>query len=201
MSSSHPCTGLIILIIAYITILGPNEYIFMYNTSHITSSRLSNKPGYMILIGTPTQHYTPDYQPLEEKATAILTSLIYWSIYIWCPICSMSIAILYPIMTYPFLFPPAPKCLLIYQFYQVYPVNHFLTIYIVCISNLYNKNTSIPFEYVYSTGFPQHIPFICPLCMPLGLKITYIIRYILHRCRNPRGWARNARWQPKMPGS
>ena len=77
MSSSHPCTGLIILIIAYTTTLGPNKYLFMYNTCHITSSRLSNKSVYMILIGTPTQHYTPDYQPLEEQTTAILTSLTY----------------------------------------------------------------------------------------------------------------------------
>ena len=128
-------------IIAYNTIHGPNEYLLMYNTSHITSSRLSNKPGYMILIGIPTQHYTLNYWPLEEQITAILTSPTYWSIYIWFPICSMSIAILYPILTYPFLLPPALKCLLIYQVLQVYSVNYFLTISIVYLSNLHNKNT------------------------------------------------------------
>ena len=140
MSPSHPCTGLTILIIAYNTILGPNKYLFMYNTLHITS-RLSNKPGYVILIGIPTQHCTPDYQPLEEQITAILTSLTYWSIYMWCSICSMSIATLYPILTYPFLLPPALKSLLIYQFLKVYSVNYFLTISIVYLSNLHNKNT------------------------------------------------------------
>ena len=168
MSSSHPCTGLTIPIIAYTTTLGQNKYLFMYNTSHITASRLSNKSGYMILIGTPTQHYTPDYQPLEEQTTAIFTSLTYWSIYILCPICSMSIAILYPILTYPSLLPPAPKCLLIHQFCQVYSVNYFLTISIVYISNLCNKNTPILLECVYSTGFPLYVPFIYPLCMLLG---------------------------------
>ena len=149
MLSSHPCTGLTIIIIAYTTIMGPNKYSFMCNTYHITSSRVSNKPGYMILIGTPTQHYTPDYQPLKEQTTAILTSLTYWSIYIWCLICSVSLYILYPILTYPFLLSPAPKCLLIYQFFQVYFENYFLTISIVYLSNLCNKNTPIPLECVY----------------------------------------------------
>ena len=62
--SSQPCTGLTTLIIVYITILGYSKYSFMYNTSHITSSRLSNKPGYMILIGTPPQHHTTFFTQL-----------------------------------------------------------------------------------------------------------------------------------------
>ena len=83
LSSSQPCTGLSILIIAYIAILGPYKYSFMYDTCHVTSPRLSNKSGYMILIGTPTQHPTPDYQPLAVKPPAILTSLTQYSIYIY----------------------------------------------------------------------------------------------------------------------
>jgi len=112
VSSSQPCTDPTTLTIAYITILWLNKYSFIYNTYHIASSRLSNKPGYMILIGGPTQQNTPDHQPLAGYITTILASLTHYIIYIWVPICSMSIPILYPILIYPFLLLPAPKCLL-----------------------------------------------------------------------------------------
>ena len=59
---------------------------------------------------TPAQHHTLDNQLLVGCTTATLVIPNYYMIYIWCPICFMSIAILCPILIYPFLPPSAKMC-------------------------------------------------------------------------------------------
>ena len=119
----------------------------MCNTSHITSSRLSNKPGYIIMIGTLIQHYTPDYQLLEEQTTVILTSLTYWSIYMMSYFFQVNN---YPVSNHDLSLPPLP-CTKMPAYISVYSVNYFLTISMVYLSNLSNKNTPISLECVCST--------------------------------------------------
>ena len=115
------------LIIATRTILGPNKYFIMSNTSYITFSMLFNRQRYMLLIGASTQHLTPYFQPLGGYITDNLTSLIHFSIYIWHPIVFMWISMLYQILIHLLLLLSTLKDMIVHQLLWDYSLNWILT--------------------------------------------------------------------------
>jgi len=78
--------------------LGSINYISQY----ITSPGSTNKPGYVILIGTSTQHPTTDYKPPAGYTTALLISLTHYSIYNLLDVNTYAVSNSYPPL------PPAP---------------------------------------------------------------------------------------------
>ena len=135
----------------------------MCNTSHITSSRLSNKPGYN------SDRYT--YPTLYPRLPAAgRTNHCYFDIpntlkYIYMMSYFFQVNY-YPVSNSDLSLPLLP-CTKMPAYISVYSVNYFLTISIVNLSNLSNKNTLIALECVCSTSFPLYIQFIYPLCMLL----------------------------------
>ena len=135
-----------------------------YVSQYITSPGSTNKPGYVILIGTSTQHPTTDYKPPAGYTFAPLISLTNYRICIYYKICLMSIPMLYLILIHPFLLPLAPKCLLMHQFHRDQPVNQFLIFSIVYLCNLYSRQAPMLLTGVYGTGTSLCIIFIYPVC-------------------------------------
>ena len=156
-----------------------------------------NKLGYMILIGAPTQHHIPDHQPVAGYITAILASLSHYNIYIWCPTCSMFIAMLYPNLIYPLLLPPVLKCVVMHQLFMDIPEIYFLNFSMIYPFNLYNNQGPRLLTGIYSSGIPKYIAFIYSLCMFWMIKFMHMSSYTLYlfklQCLQARVYAGNAR--------
>ena len=58
----------------------------------------------------------------------------------------MSIAMLYPILIHPILLPPAPKCMLVHQFFRGQFINHFSNLSTIYLPYLYDIQAPSPLE-------------------------------------------------------
>lgn len=179
-SSSPPSPSLLLSATASGTFLVLNKYLYMHCTQHITSLSPANKPGCVILMGTPTQYLTLDYQLPTISTRDFMTSLAYVSIQVWYKTHPRSIYVLDPILKHPLLLPPASKCMHVHQSCMDYSEICFVSLSIVYIHNLNNIQAHKWLEMVYTTDSPPYNPSTDPLCTLWGrtLNTHVATRYI-----------------------
>ena len=81
-SSFPPSSSLLLTATASSTFLELIKYLYMYYTQCVLFLGPVNKPGYVILMGTPTQYSTLNYQLPAGSTIGFMTSLTHSNIYL-----------------------------------------------------------------------------------------------------------------------